>query len=158
MGTPTHRPAPHPCGVTRDLRCSAGTAGSTRSSRRPRRRHPGARHDRRSPGRGDAAQQRGEVPCARGVCRDPEHLPEESAGMPTRPLPPPSSPATGVQAGLLVASAVVPGTFAPSLSDRGAADQGVVTGLSTGIHYLLTVATQDILQAVAAELAAALPV
>jgi uncharacterized membrane protein len=57
-----------------------------------------------------------------------------------------------VSVGLLVASALAPGTFAPSLSTRSAKDQGLVTGLSTGLHYLLTVGTQDTLQAVAAEL------
>src|SRR5690349_7728671 len=64
-------------------------------------------------------------------------------------------PETGVGAGLLVASAVVPGTFARSLSDRSAVDQGVITALSSGLHYLLTVATQDALQAAAAEIVAA---
>jgi uncharacterized membrane protein len=54
---------------------------------------------------------------------------------------------TGAGVGLLVASAVVPGTFARSLSERSTVDQGLVTGLSTGLHYLLTVATQDMLQA-----------
>jgi uncharacterized membrane protein len=62
-----------------------------------------------------------------------------------------ASPDTGVSAGLLVAAALAPGTFAPSLSPRSAADQGLVTGLATGLQYLLTVGTQDTLQAVAAE-------
>jgi Alpha/beta-hydrolase family/Alpha/beta-hydrolase family N-terminus len=52
---------------------------------------------------------------------------------------------------MLVASALAPGTFASSLSARSARDQGLVTGLATGLHYLLTVGTQDTLQAVAAE-------
>lgn len=67
----------------------------------------------------------------------------------------PSAPAssdTGVNVGLLVASATVPGTFARSLSSRSAIDQGIVTGLSAGLHYLLTVAAQDALQAAAASL------
>jgi uncharacterized membrane protein len=63
----------------------------------------------------------------------------------------PVAPDTGVNAGLLVASALAPGTFASSLSPRSARDQGLVTGLATGLHYLLTVGTQDTLQAVAAE-------
>jgi uncharacterized membrane protein len=63
------------------------------------------------------------------------------------------SPDTGVSVGLLVASALAPGTFASSLSARSAQDQGLVTGLATGLHYLLTVGTQDTLQAVAAEAA-----
>ena len=41
-------------------------------------------------------------------------------------------PDIGVSAGLLVASAIVPGTFARSLSARSAVDQGIVTGLATG--------------------------
>jgi hypothetical protein len=56
-----------------------------------------------------------------------------------------------VSAGLLVASALAPGTFASSLSARSAMDQGFVTGLATGLHYLMTVGTQDSLQALAAE-------
>ncbi|HEX7536616.1 MAG TPA: alpha/beta-hydrolase family protein [Dermatophilaceae bacterium] len=63
----------------------------------------------------------------------------------------PVSPDTGVSVGLLVASALAPGTFASSLSPRSARDQGLVTGLATGLHYLMTVGTQDTLQAVAAE-------
>ncbi|MGH3481126.1 MAG: hypothetical protein ACRDQD_30410, partial [Nocardioidaceae bacterium] len=68
-------------------------------------------------------------------------------------VPDAASPDTGVSVGLLVASAMAPGTFAPSLSARSAVDQGLVTGLSTGLHYLLTLGTQDALQAAAAELA-----
>jgi uncharacterized membrane protein len=68
-------------------------------------------------------------------------------------VPHAASPDTGVSVGLLVASAMAPGTFAPSLSNRSALDQGLVTGLSTGLHYLLTLGTQDTLQALAAELA-----
>lgn len=63
----------------------------------------------------------------------------------------PASPDTGVSVGLLVASALAPETFASSLSARSAMDQGMVTGLATGLHYLLAVGTQDTLQAVAAE-------
>lgn len=66
-----------------------------------------------------------------------------------------AAPDTGVSAGLLVASGIVPGTFARSLSARSAVDQGIVTGLATGLHYLMTVGTQDALQAAAAELAGA---
>src|SRR5262249_52998722 len=70
------------------------------------------------------------------------------AGRGTGPTPPDSA----ANVGLLVTSALVPGTFAPSLSARSAADQGLVTGLSAGLHYLLTVGAQDTLQAVAAML------
>ena len=67
-------------------------------------------------------------------------------------MPAPASPDTGVNVGLLFASAMVPGTFARSLSARTPMDQGIATGLSVGLHYLLAVATQDTIQAVAAEL------
>ena len=66
-----------------------------------------------------------------------------------------AAPDTGVSTGLLVASALAPGTFARSLSVRTAVDQGIVTGLAAGLHYLLTVGTQDTLQAVAAEVTGA---
>ena len=75
--------------------------------------------------------------------------------MSNRGRPDAPSPETGVKVGLLVASAVAPGTFAPSLSARSPADQGIVTGLATGLHYLFTVGTQDAIQAAAAELVAA---
>jgi uncharacterized membrane protein len=42
---------------------------------------------------------------------------------------------------------MVPETFTPSLSGRSALDQGLVTGLATGLHYLLSVGTQDVLEA-----------
>ena len=64
---------------------------------------------------------------------------------------PPGAPDTGVSVGLLVASALAPETFAASLSPRSARDQGLVTALATGMHYLLTVGTQDTLQGIAAE-------
>src|SRR3954451_34768 len=59
--------------------------------------------------------------------------------------------------GLVMAAATAPGTFARSLSPRSAVDQGLVTGLATGLHYLMTVCTQDTLQAGAAEAVAARP-
>jgi uncharacterized membrane protein len=51
--------------------------------------------------------------------------------------------------GLVVAAAAAPGTFAPSLSARSALDQGLVTGLSTGLHFLLAAGAQDALAATA---------
>src|SRR3954447_25563104 len=54
--------------------------------------------------------------------------------------------------GLLVAAATAPGTFSSSLSARSALDQGIVTGLATGLHHLLSVSTQDVLEAVASAL------
>lgn len=65
--------------------------------------------------------------------------------------PPPTD--LGVQVGLVVAAAQVPGTFAAGLTPRSHIDQGLATALSTGLHYLLALSTQDALQAVAAELA-----
>ena len=56
---------------------------------------------------------------------------------------------TAPDVGLVVASAVAPGTFAPSLSSRSALDQGLVTGLSTGLHYLLAAGAQDAIEATA---------
>src|SRR4051794_25008022 len=47
--------------------------------------------------------------------------------------------------GLVVAAALAPGTFAPSLSARSAVDQGLVTALSTGLHHLLAAGAQDVL-------------
>jgi uncharacterized membrane protein len=55
--------------------------------------------------------------------------------------------------GLVVAAAMAPGTFAPSLSSRSAVDQGLVTGLATGLHYLLAAGAQDALVATARFLA-----
>jgi uncharacterized membrane protein len=51
--------------------------------------------------------------------------------------------------GLVVAAATAPGTFAPSRSPRSAVDQGLVTGLGTGLQFLLTAGAQDALVAVA---------
>jgi uncharacterized membrane protein len=73
--------------------------------------------------------------------------------MAMRMMPASNSPDTGVNVGLLFASAMVPGTFARSLSARTPVDQGIATGMSVGLHYLLAVATQDSIQAMAAELA-----
>jgi uncharacterized membrane protein len=65
---------------------------------------------------------------------------------------------TGAGVGLLVAAAMAPGTFTPSLLPRSAADQGMVTGLAVGLHYLLAVGAQDALQAVARGVAHRVPV
>jgi uncharacterized membrane protein len=63
----------------------------------------------------------------------------------------------GAQTGLLVAAAVAPGTFEPSLVPRSPVDQGVVTGLATTLSYLLTVSTQDTIEAVASTFAPRMP-
>jgi hypothetical protein len=76
--------------------------------------------------------------------------------MPRRLTGAPDSSDIGVHVGLLVATAKVPETFISSLSARSAVDQGVVTGLSTGLQYLLTLGAQDALQAAATELHRAL--
>jgi uncharacterized membrane protein len=52
---------------------------------------------------------------------------------------------------------MAPGTFAPSLSPRSALDQGLVTGLATGLHYLLAAGAQDALGASARFLADGTP-
>jgi Alpha/beta-hydrolase family/Alpha/beta-hydrolase family N-terminus len=72
------------------------------------------------------------------------------------PLPPASAD-VAISTGLLVTSGIVSGTFARSLSTRSAVDQGVVTGLASGLHYLLTVGTQDALQAAATALVRVVP-
>src|SRR5829696_5493916 len=56
---------------------------------------------------------------------------------------------TAPDVGLIIAAAMAPGTFAPSLSARSAVDQGLVTGLATGLHYLLAAGGQDALEATA---------
>jgi uncharacterized membrane protein len=53
------------------------------------------------------------------------------------------------QSALLVASAVAPQTFAGSLGPRSVADQALVTGIVSALQYATTVATQDVLAAVA---------
>jgi uncharacterized membrane protein len=62
-----------------------------------------------------------------------------------------------VQTGLAAASAVVPGTFARSLTPRSWVDQGVITGVATGATYLLTVVTHDGVELVASRIAPKLP-
>src|SRR4051812_33524743 len=47
--------------------------------------------------------------------------------------------------GLVVAAATAPGTFARSLSPGSAIDQGRVTGLGSGLQFLLTAGAQDAL-------------
>jgi hypothetical protein len=56
---------------------------------------------------------------------------------------------SGPDVGLVVAAATAPGTFAPSLSPRSAVDQGLMTGLGTGLQFLLTAGAQDALVAAA---------
>ena len=71
----------------------------------------------------------------------------------SRPVTAPSAPTDlGVQVGLVVAAAKIPESFAPGLSRRSPVDQGLATGLATGVHYLLALGAQDALQAAAARL------
>ena len=63
----------------------------------------------------------------------------------------------GQQTGLLVAAAMAPGTFEPSLVPRSSVDQGVVTGLATTLSYLLTIASQDTLEVAASTFAPRMP-
>ncbi|MGY1631120.1 alpha/beta-hydrolase family protein [Geodermatophilus sp. SYSU D01186] len=69
-------------------------------------------------------------------------------------LPGPGSPP---DVALLLAAATAPGTFARSLSPRSALDQGLVTGLATGLQYLLSVGAQDVLEATARTLVRGTP-
>jgi uncharacterized membrane protein len=68
----------------------------------------------------------------------------------------PSAARSGA-AGLLAASAVLPGTFARSLTPRSWVDQGIITGSVSGLTYLLTVTAHDSVEAAAARLAPHLP-
>jgi uncharacterized membrane protein len=61
----------------------------------------------------------------------------------------PTTTGSARDVGLVLAAAMAPGTFAPSLSARTALDQGMVTGLSTGLHFLLASGAQDALVATA---------
>lgn len=63
----------------------------------------------------------------------------------------------GQQVGLVVASGVVPTTFTRSLSERTWKDQGLITGLATGTHFLLTVMTQDMIDAAGTATSTVLP-
>jgi uncharacterized membrane protein len=59
----------------------------------------------------------------------------------------------GDQTGLLIAAAVAPGTFEPSLVPRSLMDQAVVTGIGTTLSYVLTMATQDSIEALTSGIA-----
>ena len=63
----------------------------------------------------------------------------------------------GQQVGLVLASAAVPGTFTRSLSDRSWLDQGLITGLATGTHFLLTAVAQDAIEGVGSAMSTVLP-
>lgn len=65
--------------------------------------------------------------------------------------------AGGQQVGLVIASGVAPTTFTRSLSERSWIDQGLITGLATGTHFLLTVISQDIIDVAGAAVATVLP-
>jgi len=63
----------------------------------------------------------------------------------------------GQQVGLVIASGVVPTTFTRSLSERSWKDQGLITGLATGTHFLLTVIAQDALDTAGTAMSTVLP-
>jgi len=63
----------------------------------------------------------------------------------------------GTQVALGVAAAAAPGTFAASLSHRTPLDQGIITGLAVGSHFLLTVVAQDSIDWAGSVLAPSLP-
>ena len=64
---------------------------------------------------------------------------------------------TGQRVGLVMAAAMTPPTLASSLSKRSWQDQGIITGLSTGSHYLLTLASQDLIDVAAGFVAGSAP-
>ncbi len=74
-------------------------------------------------------------------------------------MQPSDSGHTGQRVGRVMAAAMTPPTLAPSLSRRSWQDQGLITGLSTGSHYLMTIGAQDVIDVVAglAASSAALP-
>jgi uncharacterized membrane protein len=59
------------------------------------------------------------------------------------------------QAGTLVAAAVMPITFQPTLMPRSALDQALVTGVSTSLNYAFAALIQDSLEALALRLTGA---
>ena len=63
----------------------------------------------------------------------------------------------GQQVGIVVAAGVVPTTFTRSLSERSWKDQGLITGLATGTHFLLTVMAQDLIDAAGTAASTVLP-
>ena len=63
----------------------------------------------------------------------------------------------GAQVGIVVASGSVPATFARTLAERSWADQGFITGFSTGAHFLLSAGTQSLIDAAGAAISPAVP-
>jgi Alpha/beta-hydrolase family/Alpha/beta-hydrolase family N-terminus len=63
----------------------------------------------------------------------------------------------GQQVGIVVAAGIVPSTFARSLSERTWKDQGLITGLATGTHFLLTVIAQDAIDTAGTAMSTVLP-
>ena len=61
------------------------------------------------------------------------------------------------QVGLVAASATVPMTFTRSLSDRTWMDQGLITGLATGVQFMMTVVTQDVIESAGTAVSTLLP-
>ena len=67
------------------------------------------------------------------------------------------SSAGASRSGLVLASAAVPGTFTRSLSERSWIDQGLITGLATGTHFLLTAVAQDVIDGAGGAMSTVLP-
>jgi uncharacterized membrane protein len=63
----------------------------------------------------------------------------------------------GQQVGIVVAAGVVPTTLTRSLSERTWKDQGLITGLATGTHFLLTVMAQDLIDTAGTAMSTVLP-
>lgn len=61
------------------------------------------------------------------------------------------------QVGLVAASATVPMTFTRSLSDRTWMDQGLITGMATGVQFMMTVVTQDVIESAGTAVSTVLP-
>src|SRR4051812_19129567 len=110
-------------------------------SARPTAEARSARLERTRTGRMNRSRWSGRTIPAMGRHRRPSGRPR-SGGTAARSAAP--------EVGLVVAAAMAPGTFAPSLSPRSIVDQGLVTGLATGVHYLLAAGAQDVLEAAAA--------
>ncbi len=72
-------------------------------------------------------------------------------------MPRPEIIGRGQQVGIVIAAGIVPTTFTRSLSERSWKDQGLITGLATGTHFLLTVMAQDLIDTAGTAMSTVLP-
>ena len=72
-------------------------------------------------------------------------------------MPRPEIIGRGQQVGIVIAAGIVPTTFTRSLSERSWKDQGLITGLATGTHFLLTVMAQDLIDTAGTAISTVLP-